>query len=136
MQLDISNNQLCGLDEFGRGTYSAEGIHAIADALRVCTSITLVGRDGLNISDNSLGDEGWGVIFAGICSSATSKIVSIDASRERIGPEGAKLIGAALRTSVAPSLTAADVRHNNLDESAQQLLRDAVKDRVGFNLSL
>ena len=71
LQLDISVNQLCGLDLLGRGTYSAEGIHAIADALRVCSS-----------------------------------------------------------------LTAADVRFNVLHKCEEQQLRDAVKDRVGFDLRL
>ena len=36
-QLDLSNNQLCG-----RGTYTAEGITAIADALRVNGALTEV----------------------------------------------------------------------------------------------
>jgi Ran GTPase-activating protein (RanGAP) involved in mRNA processing and transport len=40
--LDLSNNQLCGLDRFGLGTFTAEGITAIADALRVNGSLTQV----------------------------------------------------------------------------------------------
>ena len=39
-QLNLSNNQLCGLDAFGRGTYTAEGVKAIADALGVNASLT------------------------------------------------------------------------------------------------
>ena len=38
-QLDISNNHLC-FDRYGGGTYTAEGITAIADALRVNGSLT------------------------------------------------------------------------------------------------
>ena len=38
--MDLANNQLCGLDPVGRGTYTAEGIKAIADALRVNASLT------------------------------------------------------------------------------------------------
>jgi Ran GTPase-activating protein (RanGAP) involved in mRNA processing and transport len=38
--LDLSSNQLCGLDLNGRGTYTAEGIIAIADALRVNGALT------------------------------------------------------------------------------------------------
>ena len=38
--LDLSNNQLCGLDSHGNGTYTAEGITAITDALRVNGSLT------------------------------------------------------------------------------------------------
>jgi hypothetical protein len=42
-QLNIANNQLCGLDFIlGRGTYTAEGIKTIADALRVSASLTSV----------------------------------------------------------------------------------------------
>ena len=49
LQVNLSHNRLCGVwDEaqFGRlvktGTYTAEGIKAIADALRVSASLTLV----------------------------------------------------------------------------------------------
>ena len=41
-QLNLSNNQLCGLDQYGRGTYTTEGITAIADALKVTASVTSV----------------------------------------------------------------------------------------------
>ena len=88
-----------------KGTYNAEGIHAIADALRVCSSITRIGWGGLYLKNNNLGDEGWGAIFAGVCGSAACKVSSIDASDEGIGPAGAKLIGEALRASVCSSVT-------------------------------
>ena len=35
----MSNNQLCGLDFRGNGTYSAEGIVAISEMLKVNTSL-------------------------------------------------------------------------------------------------
>ena len=42
-QLDLSYNQLCGVNEYGdKGTYDAEGITAIADALRVNGALTEV----------------------------------------------------------------------------------------------
>ena len=31
--LNVSNNQLCGLDEYRRGTYDASGVTALADAI-------------------------------------------------------------------------------------------------------
>jgi hypothetical protein len=40
LQLDLSNNQLCGTIGLGHGTYTAEGITAIADALRVNGTLT------------------------------------------------------------------------------------------------
>ncbi len=43
LQLDLSNNQLCGrIDHNDEGTYTAEGITAIADALRVNGALTEV----------------------------------------------------------------------------------------------
>ena len=41
MQLDLSGNQLCGINpQTGQGTYTAEGITAIAEALKVTGSLT------------------------------------------------------------------------------------------------
>ena len=51
-QLDLSWNQLCGVDLEGNGTYTVEGIQAFADALRVNTALTRV-----DASYNSLGEE-------------------------------------------------------------------------------
>eukprot|EP00966_Prymnesium_polylepis_P244083 5644841-Prymnesium_polylepis.1 len=41
-QINLSGNQLCGLNFHGNGTYTAEGIKAIADAIRVSRSLTQV----------------------------------------------------------------------------------------------
>ena len=30
----LANNQICGLDEYGRGTYTAEGITKLCEALK------------------------------------------------------------------------------------------------------
>ena len=59
----------------------------------------------VHLRGNELGDEGWGAIFAAICGNKDSKIMSMDASSENIGPAGVKLIAEALRTSVTGSLT-------------------------------
>jgi hypothetical protein len=59
----------------------------------------------VELRGNELGDEGWGAIFAAICGNKDSKIMSMDASSERIGPAGSKLIAEALRTSVTGALT-------------------------------
>ena len=48
-QLGLAYNLLCGIDENGRGTYTAEGITAIADALRVNSSLT-----SLDLENNQL----------------------------------------------------------------------------------
>ena len=40
VQINVSYNQLCGLDWQGNGTYTAEGIKAIASAISVSASLT------------------------------------------------------------------------------------------------
>ena len=40
-QMDLSHNELCGVDQFGYG-YTADGIKAISDALRVNAELTSV----------------------------------------------------------------------------------------------
>ena len=108
--IDLRGNKLCGIwtDRWGsqQGTYTAQGIIAIADALRVNGALTSVDLRG-----NMLGDEDWGAIFAAICGNKDSKIMSMDASDENIGPAGGKLIGEALRTSVTGALTSINLRH-------------------------
>ena len=39
-QIDLAGNQLCGLNYKGHGTYTAEGIKAIASAISVSASLT------------------------------------------------------------------------------------------------
>ena len=50
--MDLAGNCICGVDYRGQGTYTAEGIQAIADALRVNASLT-----SLDLSSNNLGGE-------------------------------------------------------------------------------
>ena len=41
-QINLSDNELCGVDPLGQGTYTIEGISALANALSVNASITQV----------------------------------------------------------------------------------------------
>ena len=36
----LANNEVCGLDGFARGTYTAEGINALCDALKGNSTLT------------------------------------------------------------------------------------------------
>ena len=51
--LDLSNNQLCSLDYLGRGTFTTEGITAIADALRVNGALTVTNLLGNRLDAES-----------------------------------------------------------------------------------
>jgi hypothetical protein len=124
LQLDLSGNQLCGVNECGEGTYTAEGITAIADALRVNGAVTVT-----NLLGNQLRDEGWGAIFAAICGNKDSKIMSLDASFENIGPAGVKLIAEALRTSITGALTVTNLLGNQLDAESAKMLAEVAKQK-------
>ena len=45
LQLDLSSNKLCGVNDDGDGNYTAEGIIALADALKVTASLTTLVLD-------------------------------------------------------------------------------------------
>ena len=110
-QLDLSLNQLCGINPYtGEGTYTAKGITAIADALKVTASLT-----SLNLAGNTL----CGVDHYG---------------QGTYSAEGIKAIADALR--VCASLTQLDVRWNEMGEEGTAVLRKAVEDRSGFEVLL
>ena len=53
-QLNLSSNRLCGVYEYWgeiKGTYTAEGVIAIAEAIEVCGALT-----SLDVRENRWGD--------------------------------------------------------------------------------
>ena len=87
--LNLSSNQLCGLDNRGRGTYTEEGITAIADALRVDGGLT-----ALDLSSNDLKDEGVSAVCEAIQSNKETKLASLNFMDNGIGPVGANTVAA------------------------------------------
>ena len=82
--LDLSSNQLCGLDYHHRGTYTAVGITAIADALRVNGGLTK-----LSLARNHLEEEGTKAICEALEQNTTLKELDIRGSNIG-GSAGAK----------------------------------------------
>ena len=103
--LNLGDNQLCGLDRFGRGTYTADGITAIADALRVNGSLT-----SINLSENKL---------CGVWTDECGDEYGTYADYGTYTAEGITAIADALRVNGA--LTSLDIRSNNIagDGAAQ-----------------
>ena len=156
--MDLSHNQLCGLyyDDDGelQGTYTAEGITAVANALKVTPSLTSVSlannmisgiggehADGSGELRGTFSIEGIAAI-AGALSKNTS-LQSVDLSSNSLAgvnrsghgtfhPEGIKAIAEALK--VTASLTKLDVQYNRLGEEGKAALRKAVEGRSGFEL--
>ena len=128
----VGNNTLKELDLSGdtslRDTVSniggTAGAKHVANMLLVNGALTSVDLRG-----NQLGDEGWGAIFAAICGNKDSKIMSMDASSENIGPAGVKLIAEALRTSVTGGLTVANLMRNHLDVESAKMLAEVAKQK-------
>ena len=107
MQLDLSSNQLCGVNENGNGYYTAEGITAIADALRVNGGLT-----ALDLSLNDLRDEGVNAVCEAIQSNKETKLASLDMGLNSIGSVGAKSVAAMM--AVTGALTSLDLSNNQL----------------------
>ena len=95
-QSNLSNNRLFGVwDELNafrhkckqKGNYNAEGINAIADALRVNGALTKLSIDG-----NHVGDKGVGAICEAILSNKETKLASLNMAGNSIGQVGAKSV--------------------------------------------
>ena len=102
--LNLSYNQLCGLDDLGRGTYTAVGITAIADTLRVNVGLT-----SLNLSHNQL---------CGLDQFGSGPYTS----------EGITAIANALR--VNGSLTKMSLTYNELGEEGTKAICEALEQRA------
>ena len=62
-------------------------------------------------------------------------MTTLDLYRNNIGPKGAIAIAEALKVNAV--LTKLDLKYNsNIGDAGKQTLRDAVKDRSGFELEL
>jgi hypothetical protein len=108
-QLDLSENRLCGVDRRGDGTYTAEGIKAVADALRVSASLT-----SLNLSSNRL---------CGVWDDYDYNKHEI-VGRGTYTAEGIKAVADALRVSA--SLTFCDVSGNSIGDVGMSIMGQAL----------
>jgi hypothetical protein len=104
-QLNLSNNRLCGVSE--RGNYKAEGINAIADALRVNCGLT-----ALNLSNNYLKDEGVNAVCEAIQSNKETKLASLNFKDSGIGPGGVNAVAAMV--AVTGGLTSLNLSSNDI----------------------
>jgi Ran GTPase-activating protein (RanGAP) involved in mRNA processing and transport len=76
-KLDISRNQICGLDERGNGTYDASGLAALAKSVGNLKE--------LHISSNCLKAEGAEILAPALQDSGS--LASLDISNNSIGSE-------------------------------------------------
>ena len=98
LQVDLSRNNIGGYWDGSKVVSTPEGPKAIADALRVSTSVT-----SLLLEYNSLGDEGVTAICEAVQSNKETKLASLDIQYTGVGPAGAKSVAAMV--AVIPSIT-------------------------------
>jgi Ran GTPase-activating protein (RanGAP) involved in mRNA processing and transport len=126
-QLDLSSNELCGLDRGGRGTYTAEGITAIADALRVNVGLTKI-----SLAGNKLGEEGTKAICEALKQNKILKELDLSGY---VGYVGSNIGGAAGAKHVADmlgvnsALTVANLLGNQLDVESTKMLAEVAKQK-------
>ncbi len=102
----------------------------VAYAIVIAALIRVNGASpSVKLWGNEFGDEGWGAIFDAICGNKDSKIMSLDASSENIGPAGVKLIAEALRTSVTGALAVTNLLGNELDAESAKMLAEVAKQK-------
>ena len=117
-QLGLAYNLLCGVDQNGRGTYTAEGITAIADALRVNSSLT-----SLDLENNQLcgvAEFGRGTYYAegitaiGDALRVNGVLTKCKLNKNQLGVTGWAAIFNALSDSPTSKIVEWDLRYESL----------------------
>ena len=78
MQINLSENALCGLGRFGgytTSTYTTDGIKTIADSIAATASLTKI-----SLANNTLGEEGTKFICEAVKSNTTIKELDLSGS--------------------------------------------------------
>ncbi len=103
--LDLSGNQICGVDASTEGVHTDEPIRALASVLAVTRSLM-----SINLSSNPLSTRGARALAAGLAASLT--VTEVDLSHNELREEGT----AALASLVAESrsLLTLNLSHNQL----------------------
>ena len=127
-QLNLDNNELCGLNLWGAGTYTPEGIKSIAGALEVNASLT-----SLNLQDNRLGEAGAAALAPGLAANGSLTKLSLGANK--LEEEGTKVICVAVKgnTALKDLDLSGSILSSNIGGSAGA---KHVADMLGVNGSL
>ena len=95
VQVNLANNQLCGINWRGDGTYNADGIKAIAKAISVTTSIT-----SIDVGYNHIGQAASLELLVAM---KGKNMVTIGMAGCSLGVDGSKVVAEMI--SVMPSVT-------------------------------
>jgi hypothetical protein len=99
-------------------TLGIDGAKALADALKVNSTIT-----SINLSNNNVGVDGAKALAAAL--KVNSTITSINLSNNNVGVDGAKALADALKDN--STITSISLSYNNVDVDGAKVLADALK---------
>ena len=138
--IDLFGNDLCGLGWEGKGIYTAEGITAIADALRVNGTLTCVDIRHNNIAGDSAEQLSAAVLGnlkiemfneIPIKEMRANSLTELDLKGKGVGVEGVIVVAGLM--PVMGALTSIDLSSNNLGGEAGA---KHVADMLGVNSGL
>ena len=127
----------------------SEGAKVLAPAIRDSPSLL-----SINLSSNNLGDAETGYVKASNVQGSSFGVgdkvfyqgreMIVSKGKDKDGdikmkpavPDLSGITAIADAMRVSHSLTAADLQYNKLNDDSKQLVRESVKDRVGFDLKL
>ena len=112
--LDLSSNNLCGVTDWGSGTYTTEGITAIADALRVNGALT-----SLDVRSNKIAGDGAAQLSAAVLGTRQQRVL-VDLHYCSLQPDDEL------------SLSVRSLEDNRLDAQAKQALQNAWRGAPSF----
>ena len=118
MQLDLSNNKLCGINRYGNGTYTAEGVTAIANALLVNISLTSINMSGNHLTN--FGRDMTGIKELTAALGVNGALTSLDIRSNDIMGDGAAKLSAAvlgnLKIEMFNEIPIKEMRANSITE--------------------
>jgi len=142
LQLDLSNNQLCGLTRDGKGTYTAEGITAIADALRVNGGLT-----SIDVRQNKIAGDGAVQLAAAVLGNLKIEMFNgipikemradsftmLDLNGKGVGVAGGMVVAGLI--PVMGALTALKLSNNDLKDESVSAVCEAIQSNKETKLA-
>ena len=131
VKLDISRNQICGLNEKGGGNYDASGLAALAKSIGNLKELNISGNQICGFSKN-----GGTYDASGLAALAKSigNLKELNISNNWLKAEGANILAPALEAN--GSLSELDLSQNDLRSEGLSVVSEALKSTSIKHLNL